>query len=142
MVVLIGPPGVGKSTWAYEQPGEHITLSPDDYRKGAWTYAKHLDAMRQLIAEADAIAREGRGVILDSTGSSRNLRNTFRDTAVRHGARLYGVVFTAPMHVAQQRNATRPNAVDPELVARIHSQITIDLPSIAAEPWDGLYSHE
>ncbi len=80
ILFLIGPPGIGKTTVAHELAILGAThLEVDDYRAriGASTTTNPVveDAVNWRVFCAAALeAREGRLVVIDSTGASKRLR--------------------------------------------------------------------
>jgi predicted kinase len=111
LVVLVGAPGSGKSTWAREhglgavhvsQDGLIDAISPDGF--------EHV--YRPIYAAAeDAVAREGlrRGntVIVDRTNRTREHRRRWIAIAREAGCPAVAVAMTASAEVCRMRNRER-----------------------------------
>jgi predicted kinase len=114
LVVLVGPPGSGKSTWArrngrgaihVSQDGLIDAISPDGF--------EHV--YRPIYAAAeDALARaalqSGHTVIVDRTNRTREHRRRWLEIARDAGCPAVAVVMTASAVLCRSRNRER----DPE----------------------------
>src|SRR5260370_39028631 len=111
LVVLVGPPGSGKSTWArrngrgaihVSQDGLIDAISPDGF--------EHV--YRPIYAAAeDALARaalqSGHTVIVDRTNRTREHRQRWLDIAREAGSPAMAVVMTASAALCRSRNRER-----------------------------------
>ncbi|MCU1234979.1 MAG: class flavin-dependent oxidoreductase [Candidatus Solibacter sp.] len=111
LVVLVGPPGSGKSTWArrngrgaihVSQDGLIDAISPDGF--------EHV--YRPIYAAAeDALARaalhSGHTVIVDRTNRTREHRRRWLDVAREAGCPAVAVVMTASASLCRSRNRER-----------------------------------
>ena len=111
LVVLVGPPGSGKSTWArrngrgaihVSQDGLIDAISPDGF--------EHV--YRPIYAAAeDALAREalhgGHTVIVDRTNRTREHRLRWLHIAREAGCPAVAVVMTASAAICRARNRER-----------------------------------
>ena len=112
LVVLVGAPGSGKSTWAHRngrgaihvsQDGLIDAISPDGF--------EHV--YRPIYAAAeDAVARaalaDGHVVIVDRTNRTREHRRRWLDIAREAACPAVAVVMTAPAPLCRSRNRERP----------------------------------
>lgn len=111
LIVLVGPPGSGKSTWAarngrgavhVSQDGLIDAISPDGFDH----------CYRAVYAAAeDAVARaallDGHTVIVDRTNRTREHRARWLQIAREADAPAIAVVMAAPAEVCRQRNRER-----------------------------------
>ena len=95
LLILIGAPGTGKSTWANTIPGAH-TIAYDDFRApGPWNPGDNHEIMASWRA-AVARAAHGHGpVIVDGTGAQPQLRAHWRHIAEETGRQAIAVDFTS-----------------------------------------------
>lgn len=139
LVVLIGPPAAGKTTWA-RAIAPDIVCSPDDFGPaGPWTSSAYRAAETAAVGCARDLLHAGRGAILDSTGSSRRQRDRYRATARAAGRPVTGVIVLPALNVTLRRAAARERSTSADVVIRIDKQIRQDLPSIVMEPWNSIF---
>jgi predicted kinase len=120
VILAIGLPGAGKSTWFAERgvrplssDAMRILLSDDEDNQTI--HIEVFEALRYLL-----VKRLQLGVVdtyVDATNLTRMHRRPFVDLAVRHGARAEAVWFATPLEVCLERNAKRERRV-PEDVMR------------------------
>jgi len=128
--VLIGPPGVGKSTWCAAPavaPRLGLVLSLDAAR--ARLGAGEHDQSVTPAAVADVRRRCARSLVMgtsvtvDATGSSISDRATWLELAGWCGVAATAVVFRAPLALTLRRNAGRARQVPQEVVAAMAARI-------------------
>lgn len=124
VVVLVGIPGAGKSTYARAGLPHHAYVSMDDVRdRKSWIRRRRLliarfDAERpvrlgglsgnkkaECVMVDDALAA-GRSVVVDDTNLTRAVRRPYVALARTHGARIRAVFF-CDFEGARARNAAR-----------------------------------
>jgi predicted kinase len=97
LVILIGLPGAGKSTYYRQRfAATHSLVSKDLLRSGA----------RQTAAIEVAL-RKGESVVVDNTNPSRADRAALVAQARRLGARVIGYFFLPDLPGCRRRNAER-----------------------------------
>ena len=121
MVLMVGIPGCGKSTYARERLAGHLRISRDEMRgdpaevdRLAWRYRREVHPKNkkpkkvrraEYILVSDAL-RSGRDIVIDSTNTTRSKRELNIRLAKEHGARVRAVFFT-DHEAAMERNARR-----------------------------------
>ena len=143
LILTIGIPGSGKSTWAQnladKKPGYRI-ISTDSIRaqlygneaiQGEWMEIRHvlvktLKSARQSIAQGNTAA-----VIYDATNAKRRQRREFIQLARSCGYHpLIAAWIDTPLAVCLQRNAGRSRQVPPDIIEKMHRQLTAAPPAI------------
>jgi len=128
LILTIGLPGSGKSTWARQQP-DAVVIERDAIREElTGDMRNHTQEPRvtrvaneRVFAALDA----GKTVIVADT----NLRSKYRK-AWHHAARQAGAEYSeqsflhVPVSVCIERDAQRPNPVGEEVIRRMHQVAT------------------
>ena len=139
LVLLIGPAGCGKSTWAARHFRPDQVLSSDAFRAivagDAADQSATADAFRLLHQAARSRVRRGLLTVVDAT----NLTSTARARLLGH-ARLaarpaVAVVFDIPLARCLAQNAARAERQVPEAVVRRHHRQLQE--TLAALPHEG-----
>jgi len=124
LVLLVGPAGAGKSTYAARRYRATEILSSDTFR--AWVaddaadQDANADAFRLLHAVARARLRRGLTTVIDATNLTDGARRPLLALADRSGRPVVAVVFDGPLERAMAQNAGRAERVVPEAVVRMH----------------------
>lgn len=139
LVVLIGAPASGKSTWRKGFPG--TVISTDDIRRDVFgvQFKPEVESKVWNIAHkrlAKALA-EGRDVCFDATSTTVLARRPLIRIGKQNGARVEAVVFITELNTLLRRNAARPpgKRVEDEIVINKHEQL--EMPS-SAEGFDDI----
>lgn len=123
LLVLVGLPGSGKSTWAKQQGLP--TISSDAIRELLADDVTDQTIHRQVFQTVRFLVRQrlaiGRPVTcVDATHlTPRERRPYFR---IR-GCRVEAVFFDVPVELCQQRNAARQRVVPPDVIERMAARL-------------------
>ena len=114
MIVLVGCPGCGKSTYAKTLADADPTLlivCPDTFRAILGTGESDQSVSRQAFEMAYDAANDallnGSSVIVDATNMHRKARKSFLDIAKRHNANKIAHVFELDKATLLERNKNR-----------------------------------
>jgi predicted kinase len=141
IVVLAGPAGCGKSTFA----GDHFcpteVLSSDRFRElvagDAADQGATAAAFSLLRHALDERAKRGRTTVVDATNLTRRERRRLAGVARRHQLSSVAIVLDLPLETCRQRAADRTDRVVPEdVVARQHATLRRQLAGIDDEGFD------
>lgn len=143
LVVLIGPAGAGKSTFAARHFHPSEILSSDGYRALIAG-----DAADQTVTKAafgrlhrDLARRLGerRMSVVDATNVERAARLELLRRSAAAGLPAVAIVFDLPVDVVLARNAARPERVVDEGIVRHHlSRLRLTLEELGSElPTEG-----
>lgn len=149
LLLLVGLPGSGKSTWAAQfirdNPGYRI-VSTDAIRAELYGNAAVQGEWRQVWGEVQQRWREGLqdiatgqldGLIYDATNACRRQRRSVIAAARALG---YGPIFVywfdVPLSVCLRRNCLRQRQVPEEVINRMHRQLEGAPPDTTTEEVD------
>lgn len=110
LVVLVGLPGAGKSTFAQRFAQSHERVSRDELRQSRTPQRRHAELIQRAL-------RAGRSVVVDDTNVSPEQRAPLFAAARAHDARVVVYSFTAEPHECVARNAQRQGAARVPAVA-------------------------
>jgi len=122
VVILVGPAGAGKSTFAARHfPGESV-ISPDDYRKElggeASTQHHNTEVFERVHRVLEARAEAGLLTVVDATNTRGPERTELAWHAHRHRRPLLAVVLDLPPDTCLARNASRPHPVPTRVIRK------------------------
>lgn len=124
LVLLVGPAGSGKSTWAAAHHRPTAIVSSDALRAAVADDPTDQDAtgdaFRLLHAIVRARLKRGRTTVVDATNLTDGARRPLLALAARFERPAVAVVFDAPLEACLARNAARPGRRVPEAVVRLH----------------------
>jgi predicted kinase len=139
MLVLMGPPGAGKTTWIEQNrpPGSILCsterIRQDPHLRSGAPAAAYLARMRARAAEA---LSEGRSVVVDGCNTRPQDRSTWLAMARTYGARAHLVVIHAGLPTLLAAQRTRAHPVAEDKVKGYYQQYRRALPVLHAERWD------
>ena len=115
LVVLVGPPASGKSTWAAEHFPAHQVVSSDMLRAvvgtGEHDQRASKDAFDLLDLVVERRLRRGLTTVVDSLGTDAGRRQRWLAAAARAGVPCVAVVFDTDPAVCRARNRARDRAI-------------------------------
>lgn len=115
IIVLIGPAGSGKSTWAAQLHGPHAVVSSDALRalvgESEADMAASGDAFALLDLAVERRAARRLTTVVDTLGFDADRRARIRELASRHRLPCIALCFDTPKAVCRARNRARPRVV-------------------------------
>ena len=122
LVVLIGPAGSGKSTFARAAFREGVILSSDGFRarlgRGEADQSVTAAAFTALHRELDDRMSAGLLTVVDATSLTRGARRPLTQAARRWDRPVIALVLDLPPELVLARNAARSGRVVPEPAVR------------------------
>jgi predicted kinase len=132
IVVLVGLPGSGKSTWLQRTAGGGISsdavrklLADDETDQSIHTFV--FQTVRYLLEQRIAIGRPVSYV--DATNLTPEERRPYIAIARCHGYRVEAVFFDVPLEVCMRRNSGRSRVVPAEALEKMAAKLIV--PSVA-----------
>jgi predicted kinase len=136
LVVLVGPPGSGKSTWARKHFSRDQIISSDHLRRVVSGDEGNQEATGWAMSARNTLVKGriyfGLLTVVDSTSCRAEHRDEL--AAMRFTSRCdmptVAVIFDTPLEECLRRNALRRGSrrVPDDVVARMHAELERDLP--------------
>jgi F420-dependent oxidoreductase-like protein len=130
LVVLVGPAGAGKSTWALTHFRPEQVVSTDRLRalvgEGEHDQRASKDAFDVLRLVVERRLRRGLLTVVDSLGLDAKLRDELRAAAAKHRLPCIAVTFDTPPDECRRRNRQRERMV-PTAILNSHLQAWPDV---------------
>ena len=143
LVLLIGPAGSGKSTFAAQYFEPHEVLSTDTYREmitgDPADQSATADAVKVLDAIARARLRRGLLSVVDATNLTVRARRSLSRLAARASRPCVAIVFDVTLEHCLAQNGTRRDRQVPEdVVRRHHRELQAALPQLPGEGYEAI----
>ncbi|HLZ94095.1 MAG TPA: AAA family ATPase [Candidatus Dormibacteraeota bacterium] len=138
LVMLIGAPGAGKSTFAARHFAPTQVISSDACRALVSDDETNMAATPAAFRVLHAIARErlrgGRPVVIDATNVKQASRKPLAAMARKYGRPMVAIVFDLPLELCLARIDRRhARAVPPDAVRRLHAHLKKSLEELGEE---------
>jgi len=132
LIVLVGLPGSGKTTWKEKQlwlNPEYSSVCPDDIRQELTgdisDQSKNNEVFSLAFIRTKNHLNTGQSVIFDSTAYSAQNRKALIDIGKSTGALVKAVVLSVPVDLCKKRNAQRLRTVPADVIDRMNSKFSI-----------------
>eukprot|EP00884_Botryococcus_braunii_P013104 jgi/Botrbrau1/21795/Bobra.0190s0020.1 len=141
MVLTVGLPGAGKSSWCSEllkmSPARWVRINQDTIRP-----SKRRGSKGECVQAAKKALQDGKSVVIDRLNYDVDQRSSFTELAIALGVQAHAVVFSMPTSLCLARAMNRKNhegGVDKRSAPAIIQKIArlLRLPS-AAEPFSSI----
>lgn len=143
LVVLIGLPGCGKSTFARRHFWESSIVSSDACRLLVSDDERNQVVSPQAFAVMEAIAAGrmelGRLVVVDATNLKISARNPWLDLARKHEYPAYAIVLDVPPAECIRRDGGRARRVGAGVIVENVRRMKFDLADLLAEGFTGAW---
>ncbi len=134
LILTVGIPASGKSTWARERQTSHqlpVDIVERDIIREELTgtrqnFEHEIEVTRIAQRRVSDALRAGRTVIVSDTNLRKRYRREWEDFATYYGATYEEVWFDVPFDECMRRNAARPEGyvVPDEVMVKMHQQFT------------------
>jgi protein phosphatase len=143
LVVLVGPQGCGKSTFARRRFRETEIVSSDECRRLVADDASNQAVSREAFTVFYTLLRarltHGRTTVADATSLTPWSRQKLRQIAVARGRPMIAIAFDVPLETCLARQGRRERQVPPDVVQRSHEAFRQALADLPHEGYDRIY---
>lgn len=143
LVVLVGPQGCGKSTFARRWFRETEIVSSDECRRLVADDASDQAVSREAFTVFYTLLRarltHGRTTVADATSLTPWSRRKLLQIAVARGRPVVAVAFDVPLETCLARQGGRERQVPPDVVQRSHDAFRQALADLPHEGYDRIY---
>jgi predicted kinase len=144
LVLLIGPAGSGKSTFARKHFAGTEIVSSDALRAvvsdDEGDQSASADAFQLLRMITMKRLRRGKLTVIDATNVQRTARRSLLALAAQNSAPASAIVFNLPTAICRARDQSRPGRrVSPEVIEKQAADLLDSLPGLAREGFQYVY---
>jgi F420-dependent oxidoreductase-like protein len=143
LVVLVGVPGSGKSTWAARVSEPNQIVSSDALRAQVGLHERDQraskDAFDLLDRMVDIRLRRGLTTIVDTTGLEAPRRVAWVAAARKRHRRAHAVVLDVAPGEARRRNKARPDPVPSKILTSQLAALPAAVEALRAEGFDAVH---
>ena len=143
LVVLIGPQGCGKSTFARRWFRDTEVVSSDECRRLVSDDAANQAVSREAFTVFYTLLRarltHGRTTVADATHLTPWSRQKLRQIAAARGRPLVAIAFDVPLETCLARQSRRERQVPLDVVQRSHEALRQSLADLPQEGYDRIY---
>lgn len=146
LIVLVGPSGAGKTTWALDQFSPNEIVSSDSLRALVGIDEDDQQAGLAAFELLDLIVRErsrrGLTSVVDTTGLDQANRRDW--VAIAHQAEMpaHAIVFDTSRRLCEERNAERPRPIPKTVLSRQFSRFKTAIAEIESDGFDGVHRQQ
>lgn len=137
LVILVGPPGSGKSTYAEKftrQADNWIIISPDNIRSELTgdesNQSQNVKVFRQVYSDLVTHLDRGFNVIYDATNCRSSYRHKILNVVKGHTNKIICVVFTTSISDCLNNNKKRDRFVPEDVIERMYFTLKKHPPTI------------
>lgn len=137
LTLLMGLPGVGKTTWATANAPGQVLCSTDRLRTDrGLTEAGVVAYLNALRSKAERSLAAGQSVVVDACNVRRSERSRWLGVARKHRAVARLVVLHAPLQMLLDVQRDRTHGVGEVEMLDYHQQMRRSLQGLSWETWD------
>lgn len=146
VVVLIGPAGAGKTTWALEHFASNEVVSSDSLRAAVGVDEDDMSASSAAFELLERIVDERierrLTTVIDSTGLESERRRRWIDKAHAAGIPVHAIVFATDIETVEQSNRNKAHPIPKTVLRRQLAKLATAMEEVGLEGFDGLHSRQ
>lgn len=132
LLIPIGAPGSGKSTYVQKMYPQLKNVSMDEERKRLCgdmsDMSKNQEAYENCFKELKNLMRNRTSAIWDATNTTKKIRRRLVDLARQNGVEVVMMYFDLPLGLVLERNRNRDRVVPEDVVVKYYNQMQTPKP--------------